>query len=454
MSTINKLIALSFVSAFIFWNVAFCEEGQQPKLIEFYQALEQASDDQAVLIGQKIYDQLERKYRADAGFGALKSKMIAADFLANQMVTQLKKATSQQISAMAGEIFEDKGGKKKNKDTLSVAPAKNFYETSLETFSKPVNIGKLEDEEKKFLTSFYNLKLRTLTSDIAKAGQALAIAEPAFKGTYDYVLVLPLLHASETRPVNIEVVPRWMRQSDQLDIFSDSCLLHYGLAYHAQVFAREAAKQNKKEYVQAQFYQAASKKCTKQFPHVAVDCIERAISSMAKEKVDERIGLQFDILQIWLDSGNFTLASGEAKKITDIYPDHKKYSDASWLYYYALSRANNADTILTNIDTAISDPRCSGYKAKLMYIKWWAIRRQRNQEAQIAALEHKLLTEYKDSEMIAPIMLSRATDRLAEQDYAGALMLLEQLQEKFPSTAAAGQAKKISEKLKTMQGPK
>jgi hypothetical protein len=43
---------------------------------------------------------------------------------------------------------------------------------------------------------------------------------------------------------------------------------------------------------------------------------------------------------------------------------------------------------------------------------------------------------------------------LAGQDYAGAFALLEQVQEKFPSTAAAGQAKKMAEKLKIMQASK
>jgi hypothetical protein len=453
MSTINKHIMLIFVSIFAFWNVAFCEDGQQPNITDFYQALQQGPDDQAVLVGQKIFEQIERKYRADAGFGALKSKMTAADFLANQMVAQLKKATSRQMSAIAENLFADKT-KSKKWNPFSVTPAKSFYETSLEIFSKPASISKLEEEEKKFLVSFYDLKLRVLTSEIAKAGQALAIAEPDFKGTYDYVLVLPLLHASETRPVNIEVLPRWMRQSDQLEVFSDSCLLHYGLAYHAQVFAKEAAELSKKEFVQAQFYQTASKKCAGQFPRIAVDCLKRSIDSIAEEKIDERMNLQFDIIQIWLDSGNFTLAAGEAKKTADALGDNKRSGNAIWLYFYALSRANSVDIILANIDAAICDARCSEYRAKLMYVKWWALRRLRNQEAQIAALELKLLTEYKDSEMIAPIMLSRATDRLAEQDYAEALALLEQLQEKFPSTAAAGQAKKIAEKLKNMQGPK
>ena len=453
MSTINKHIILIALSALPLANISLGADIQEPNFTDFYQALETGTDEQAAQAGQKIFERIERKYRADAGFGALKSMMMAADFLANQMITQLKRATGRQMFAVAGELFEDKT-KKKNKDSLSVAPAKSFYETSLEIFSKPLSIGQLEDDQKKFLARFYDLKLRILTSEIAKAGQALAIAEPSFKGTYDYVLVLPLLHASEFRPVNIDVLPKWMRQNSQLNIFSDSCLLHYGFSYHAQAFARAAAQPDKKDFSEENFYRSASKKCAKQLPRVAVDCLKRAIDSIDQQKTDERIALQFDIVKIWLDAENFTLAAGEAKSIVDNFPNHKRTGNAVWLYFYALSRANNADTVLANIDTAIADPRCSDYRAKLMYMKWWALRKQKDKTAQIAALEHQLITDYGKDEMVAPIMLSRATDLLAGQDYAGAFALLGQVQEKFKSTAAAGQAKKMAEKLKIMQGSK
>jgi len=417
----------------------------------FYTALESKEDSESITIGEEIFGCLERKYRADTGFGALKSKLAAAEFLAGRMVSQLRKATSKQIFAVAGELFE---AKEKKDNPLAIAPAKSFYETSVKIFSKPVKIGVFGSEEKKFLTKFYDLKLRVLTSSIARAGQALAIAEPDFKGTHNYVLVLPLLHTSEQRPVNIDVLPKWMRQPQQLDVFSDSCLLHYGLSFHAQVFARESAKLQQKEFSQEEFYRTAAIKCAKQFPRVAVDCLQGAIDSIAVEKIDKRIDLQFEIVRTWLDSGNFTLAAGEAKKISEAFGQHQQAGKAIWLYYYALSRANNIESLLVGIDSALEDPRCSAYRAKLMYIKWWALRRQRSQIARVAALEHKLLKEFGNDPMVAPILLSRASDLLAAQDYSGAIELLDQLQEKFPTTNAARQAKKMAQRLKAAKGSK
>ena len=242
MSTIVKSMIAISATLFIFTSSAFGEDHLRLNFTDFFETLNQGTDEQALQSGQQIFVQLERKYTTNAGFEALKSKMKASDFLANQMVTLLKKATGQQMVNVAGELFEDE----KIKNPLSVPSAKKFYETSKHIFKTPISIAQLEDDEKKFLIEFYDLKLRILTSKIAKAGQALAIAEPSFKGTYNYVLVLPLLHASETCPVNVNVLPKWMRESDQLQIFSDSCLLHYGMPWHAQNFSKIASSHHKK----------------------------------------------------------------------------------------------------------------------------------------------------------------------------------------------------------------
>ena len=128
MLTINKHIITIAVSVLVLANIALAVDNQEPNFTDFYHALKAGTDQQAAQTGQKIFEHIERKYRADAGFGALKSKMIAADFLAKQMISQLKKATGRQMFAVAGELFEDKK-KNKSRDSLSVAPAKSFYET-------------------------------------------------------------------------------------------------------------------------------------------------------------------------------------------------------------------------------------------------------------------------------------------------------------------------------------
>jgi TolA-binding protein len=66
----------------------------------------------------------------------------------------------------------------------------------------------------------------------------------------------------------------------------------------------------------------------------------------------------------------------------------------------------------------------------------------------VAALEYDLLSNYGSDPMVAPILLSQATDQLARQQHNAAYESLRQLVRKFPSTKAAAQATKILDKLK------
>jgi hypothetical protein len=418
----------------------------------FSKFLEALDDVNALSAGDSIFEQLGKKYRSDVGFNGLKSKLTAADFLGREMESQLKNATDRQVLSVSDELF-DKGKNVKQDKALVVAPARSFYDTSAALFSKPLKLDG-SDDEKTFFSRYYDLKLRVLTSSIAKAGQALAIAESNFKGTYDYVLVLPLLHASDKKSFDVNVLPLWMRQPEQLDVFSDSCLLHFGLPFHAMMMADKASAARQEKFSELEFYKAAAVKCGTSHVNTAVDCMLRAINCVPDNNSDMVINLQFEIVQLWLDTKNNALAASQASQISNAFPNHELAGKAIWLYYYALSRDNNAKGILTNIDTALTDKRCESYKANLMYIKWWALRRQRNEMAKTEALEYELLTQYGDNPMVAPILLSRCMDLLAKQDYNGTYARINEILEKFPTTDAAVQAKKMLDKLKAAQNIK
>ncbi|UCG48661.1 MAG: hypothetical protein JSU94_02580 [Phycisphaerales bacterium] len=434
-------------------NANEAKPGVSEEVAAFLKACKARDDAEAKSIGDKIFARLTQKHRQNAAFTALLSKMKAAEFLTRQMVQQLRQATNQRMVSIGKNMFPNRKQPVK-KSVLSVAPAKRFYDTSVALFSKPVKGIDLSDEERTFFVQYYDLKLRLFTGEIAKAGQALAIAEPAFKGTYDYVLVLPLLHAIGERPINIDVLPLWMRRPDQLDIFSDSALLHYGLPFQAMMVAKKASELRGSAFSELDFYRSASGKCGTGLPHTAADCLKRAITEAVNKKADLVVPLEFDMVQLWLDSDNYGLAAGEARKIYEDSPDHKDAGKAMWLYFYSLSRNNDTDVILKDIDEALKDKRCKIYEPKLLYIKWWALRRKRDSTASVAALEYELLKRYGNDPMVAPIMLSHATDQLASQDYAGAYDSLSQLVEKFPATKAAQQAKRMLAKLKTIRGEK
>jgi hypothetical protein len=412
----------------------------------FNAALRDLDDDRALTIGTILFRHVHNKYHNLPSFAAVKSKLSAAEFLASQMQNQLTKAANRKVAAVAGELFMQKNSKIAS-NALIVAPAKYFFDTSIELFSRTINIMQLNNDAKKFLGEYYNLKIRTLSSNVAQAGRALAVADPNFKGTHEYVLVLPLLHASEDKPINVKVLPRWMRSPEHLKNFSDACLLHYGYVFHAMMISKQGANLQNKKFNEADFYRNAAKMAWQSNPGIAVNSLDKAIELEMKDNPDAVVAMHFTAIQIWLDSAKHTFAADRAKVIYTNYTDHLHAPRAIWLYYYALSKADKTDRILSSIDQALSDTRTEQYKLKLLYLKWWALRRKQIDSPVIQALEYELLKNHGDDPIVAPILFSQATNRLTSQDYNGARSLLNQLIEKFPSTNASDQAKKMLQRL-------
>ncbi len=410
--------------------------------VQFQKALSAEDEPTAQRLGDGLFEELSGKYAGEEGFRTLKSKLLASEFLANQMVSQLRKATQGRIVNAGSDILERRQAK-----PIMVAPAKEFYETAVKVFGIPIRIQNLPVEEREFLAKYYDFQLRGMTTKIGKAGLALAVADAGFKGTHDYVLVLPLLHAQGDRGVNVSILPKWLRQAEELNSLSDSCLLHFGLPFQAMAVARYACESQKKPFSEREFYETAAGKCAGSSASTAVECLNRALVSVPADKIDDRVKLQFRIYQVWWDAGNYALAASQAKKIATEFPAHAETGRAIQSYYTSLANSGNADAVLTDIDTALGKKAAQSYRAQLLFVKWWALRKKRDKPANLAVLEKTMVSQYGDNPIVAPILFSQAMDSLANQDYQQANELLAAIAEKFPQTKSAEQAKRIMSRL-------
>jgi hypothetical protein len=289
-----------------------------------------------------------------------------------------------------------------------------------------------------------------LTNAIVQAGQALSVAQPQFAGTHDYALVLPLLHASEGRPLNMDVLPPWMRQEDQMHLLSESCLLHFELPYQAMGIAKISAQQQNQDFSEREYYCSAADRCRRSRPRVAIECLHKAMACGAPD-ADMEVMLRLQVAQIWMEGKNYLLAASEARGIFETYPDHRDAGQAVWLYYCALSSSNSFDVILRGIDAPLQDMRYESFRPRLLYLKWVALKRKGEQTAVAAVVEHELLQRYGDNPVVAPVMLARAVDLWAAQSYGEAHDVLTQLMQRFPGTEAAEQARRIIGRLKSVR---
>lgn len=407
----------------------------------FYSCLENHHYTQAASVGDSIFQQMEQAYDGVEAFSVIRRKLTVAASLAQQMEDSLEKQRHAQIRN-ALDLFNHKN--KRRKTSLpSVPPAKALYEQHYTLFSEPVTVGPLDTEAQDFLKQYYDLKLMLNTNAIANAGRSLAIIDPGFAGMHNYLLVLPLLHAVENTPLPVRMLPEWIRQPQQLERLSDSCLLHFDLPFQAMTFSKQSALITGKAFSELTFYRLAAEKCLRKRPRTTVECLHRAIDAVQAEDVNQVMTLRLELMQKCLDIGNHALAAMQARKLLETAQNDEKYSEFMWLYIYSLAQDKNIDRILSDIDSVIADTRCETYKAQLLYTKWWALRHKPEESARTAAVEHKILHQYADHPLAAQIMLYHAENFLSKHDPDAAYQLLTDILSRFPSTNAAAKAERI-----------
>ncbi len=392
------------------------------------------------------FEKLENKYPANAELRILKSRIAAAEYIASQMQSELQQRKERVLKKMAAQLFAEQAAKP-NEMLAPLAPARDFYNASAAIFQIPVSLEVFDPCERTFLGQYYDLKITSLVDSTIAAAKALAVTDRDFEGLYDYALVVPLLHAANNEDVNIALFPKSMRTPDGLGNLSKSCLLHYGLPPRAMQFAKQAAGLVGKPFSEVEFYESAAKTARDSKPDVAADCLSRAVELLPENDADKIVALRLEAAQMWLDSGKYTLAAAEARKAFEAYPENLSAGRAIWLHYFALSKADDLDALLTGIDSAISDPRCAEYVVKLKYMKWYALRRKSPLSPACTAIENDLLEHHADDSIVAPIMLFRAQELMARQNYDQSRRLFADIVEKFPSTEAAARAKQNLSKL-------
>jgi len=377
------------------------------------------------------FGKLENKYPANVELRLVKSRISAAQYIAAQIQSELQQRKERVLKKMAGQLFA-KDDAKPSEMLAPLTPAKDFYCASAAIFQPPVPMDAFDPCETTFLAQYYDLKITSFVDSTVEAAKALAVADRAFDGLYDYALVLPLLHASNDEDVDIALLPKSMCTADGLGKLSKSCLLHYGLPPRAMQFAKQAAKLSEEPFSQVEFYESAAKTARDSKPDVAADCLSRAVDLLSENDADRIVALRLEAAQMWLDSSKYMLAAAEARKASEAYPQNPSAGKAIWLHYFALSKADDMDALLSGIDSAISDPRCAEYIVKLKYMKWYALRRK-SPVGSAAAIENDLLENHADDPIVAPVMLFEAQDLMARQNYGQSRRLLASIVEKFPS---------------------
>ena len=386
------------------------------------------------------FEKLKGKYSGDTNFKTYMAKLRAAEHLAADMVSQLEKVRKRQLNVFSDTIFGNKA-ETEEAEAFLTAPAIKFYKEAKGLFSQPISLHGFSIAEQKFLSSYYNLKLRSLLNEIAETGQALAVAEPSFKGTYDYVLVLPLLHTKDGSSVNVNSLPQWMQQAGILTALSDSCLLHYGFINPALDLAKMACVQRSGSCDDVELYRFLANKCDKHNVNIAVQCLEKAIEYLPDNDLGTVNELRFDIVQRWAQAGSYKLAAGQAKKIAQHIPDSNEGKESLLkiikIYAEQLKFYDDAIEQCRVFLKKFTDSRQAEYiqflTGKLTYL---------NRDYAGAATKLDLFQmKYPNSPYVSEAMLLGAISQFSEGQTNEAIERFRRIIQKYPDTELTARCK-------------
>ncbi len=158
--------------------------------------------------------------------------------------------------------------------------------------------------------------------------------------------------------------------------------------------------------------------------------------------------LRLKIAECYARCGDYATAIQTCRQIADDLPNTPFYGKTMATYFGYLAREANADQIVKETESTLRDVRCKSYLPQILYLRWWALCKvdRRDEAVRIA---QRLIEQYSDNPCVTPVLLERATDALARQQYDLCHELLTKLTKDFPDTESAKRAEKILSRFKS-----
>ncbi len=329
-----------------------------------------------------------------------------------------------------------------------LVPAAQLYSEFLPHFQYRLQTDRFSPAQQDFLRTYYNAQVRQMVDEVMRWGMPLStVAADSHELEY-YLLLLPLLHSTCGFDVSLlNTLPPWILAADRLERLADFCLLRVERIDAAGAIGVQLLRHDKGGSGAYEYYLAAADKCVKsRLPARAVQCLEAAIASLARDDpraVEQRLA----ICQVWADAKNYAMAAGAAGQIIKDMSGAPASGRARYLRIRYLSQQGDSNAILLEVDDALADAACRPFEPDLMFFKWLALRRQ-NKPEQAAGLLKEFLRKYPDNPQAADMYYAAAVECLTSQRYDEARDVLRSLMDRFPGSPAAIQAKSLQARLR------
>ena len=413
-----------------------------PEYARFIQMADDGKRAQALELGHSLFKVLFEQKSENTTLVRLTQRLNVAEHLCALVMSGVRSSQPKLLEETPG--MEDLGIPSSVHDAkatrASLLPsAQELYWVHLSVFSDELAMNDLPVQQATFLGRYYDLQMQDSTM---KIGRQIIVADPNSSENACYAIVLPLLFLfgrdnawDQTESFLTLFLP------NQLDVMWRFSLLRVERPQASTQIARYQAKMTGKDFFPVVWALDAADVCIADHrPDLAQKLLQIAIDN-TKER-NSIAELRLKIAEGYARCGDYTTAARICRQITDDLPDAPFYGRILATYFGYLAREANTEQIVTETESALGDIRCKSYLPQILYLRWWALCKVDRQDEAVR-IAQRLMEQYSSNPCIAPVLLERATDALARQQYDQCRGLLTKLAENFPGTESAKRAEEI-----------
>ncbi len=281
----------------------------------------------------------------------------------------------------------------------------------------------MSQKELETLREYYDAAVRAASGYVAECGRpTAALDRSAAAEIVPLCLVMPFLHLPDPdfSAAEIECLPAWLRQCENLAVAEDFCLrIHRPSSAYGLALCRPAEGTNGQK-VKPQYHQylsaSASRMVKAREYHAAIFCLRKAIES-AEAGADPAasVAVRYQLAELLDEVGHAQLAAEEMKQALQRNAGDVESARAAMLRLKYLYKGNCFAQILEEAPRCRKDQRCRPYLPQILYILWVTNRREgRTEEAE--SLSKEFLEEFPAQPLGADLHFASAMSALAAGD--------------------------------------
>lgn len=441
-------ISLAALTTIVLWvRQSTPEETVDPREPRFIQAVDAGRTREALELGEALLTALREREPNNPDLIALTDRLETARQISALIANHIRSSGTLLAEGLEGmdelelPLATGQGGAGA---AAFLPPAQEVYWTHLRTFTAASHPEDLSNSPRQFWDRYGDLRMRESVMEI---GRQIVLTDPDFSENACYAIVLPLLHlhGRDDAWSQMESV-LGLFPPETLNVLSEFALLQTERPRAAMAIARYGARATGERFSPVRWTLEAADSCSAiHRPDLLDKLLAEVLTEVANPDTIARLGLKS--ADSYARCGDYAEAARSCGRILADLPETSLYGRVVATHLGYLAKEEMAGQVIANSESVLDDPRCRPYLAQILYLRWWALQKT-NRPGEATRVAQRLIDQHGGSACLAPVLLARATDALASQEYSECRELLTRLIEDFPGTESTKRAQDILTRLK------